>query len=179
MVKVFIGVIVVAFAVIIGFMVIDPDLPKNANVGAITESIGAIGNKFTVEGEVYKAGTYTLQEDATMSDLIEAAGGLTAVADECSFFEDAAIKSGATYYIASKYDASDVCNNNEIQKVNINSAPAGELTNVNGITTSIANSIVSWRIENDMFHTLEDLMDVYGIGTATYRKIRNFVVLHE
>ena len=179
MVKVFIGVIVVAFIVIIGFMIIDPDLPKNTNVGQITESIGSIGNKFTVEGEVYKAGTYTLKDNATMSDLIEAAGGLTAVADECSFFEEATLKSGTTYYIASKYDATDVCNNNEIEKVNVNSAPASELTTVNGITNSIANSIISWRIENDMFHTLEDLMDVYGIGTATYRKIRNFVVLHE
>ena len=179
MIKLFIGVIVVAFVVIVGFMVVDPNLPKNANVGNITESIGAIGNKFTIEGEVYKTGTYTLKDNPTMGDLIDAAGGLTAVADELSFFEDAELKGGTTYYIGSKYDSSDICNNKEIEKVNINSAPASELTVVNGITSSIANSIVSWRIENQMFNTLEDLMNVYGIGTATYRKIRNFVILHE
>ena len=84
-----------------------------------------------------------------------------------------------TYYIGSKYDSTDICNNKELEKVNVNTAPANELTTVNGITSSIANSIVSWRLEHDMFNTLEDLLDVYGIGTATYRKIRNFVVLHE
>ena len=179
MVKIFIGVIVVAFIVIIGFMIIDPQLPHNTSIGAITESIGPIKNRFSVEGEVYKAGTYTLKDNATMSDLIEAAGGLTAVADDCCFFEDAALKSGTTYYIASKYDASDICNNKEIEKVNINTAPATELTKVSGFTTAIANSIVSWRVENEMFHTIEDLLNVYGIGTATYRKVRNFVTLHE
>ncbi len=179
MIKIFIGVIAVAFIVIVGFMVLDPDLPKNANVGNITESIGAVGNKFTIEGEVYKTGTYTLGDTPTMGDLIEAAGGLTAVADEYCYFPDAELKGGTTYYIASKFDSADVCNNKEIEKVNINSAAASDLTVVNGITASIANSIVSWRIENGMFHTLEDLMDVYGIGTATYRKIRTYVILHE
>lgn len=180
MAKVFIGVIVVAFIVVMGFMIIDPDLPVTNNAGVVTESIGnAIGEKFTVEGEVYKAGTYYLQENATMADLIEAAGGLTAVADECSFFETAPLKSGKTYFIGSKYDTTDICNNKEIEKVNINSDVAQNLTKVNGITTAIANSIVSYRLENDMFYTIEDLLDVYGIGTATYRKVRNYVTLHE
>lgn len=179
MIKIFIGVIAVAFIVIVGFMVLDPDLPKNANVGNITESIGAVGNKFTIEGEVYKTGTYTLGDTPTMGDLIEAAGGLTAVADEYCYFPDAELKGGTTYYIASKFDSADVCNNKEIEKVNINTAPATELTKVSGFTTAIANSIVSWRVENEMFHTIEDLLNVYGIGTATYRKVRNFVTLHE
>ena len=49
---------------------------------------------------------------------------------------------------------------------------------VNGITTSIASSIVSYRTENGIFDTLEELMDVYGIGNATYHKIRGYVILH-
>ena len=50
---------------------------------------------------------------------------------------------------------------------------------VSGVTTSIASSIVSYRTENGMFNTIEQLMDVYGIGNATYHKIRNYVILHE
>ena len=180
MAKVFIGVIVVAFIVVMGFMIIDPDLPVTNNAGVVTESIGdAIGEKFTVEGEVYKAGTYNLPEGATMQDLIDAAGGLTSQADERCFYETAPLRGGKTYFIGSLYDATDVCNNKEIQKVNINQDVAQDLTKVTGITTAIANSIVSYRLENDMFYTIEDLLDVYGIGTATYRKIRNFVILHE
>lgn len=178
MVKVFIGVIVVAFVVIVSFMIIDPELQTN-NTPTITEVVSNNALKFTVEGEVYKAGTYTLKDNATMGDLIEAAGGLTAIADERCYFDTALLKKGATYYIGSMYDANDVCNNKEIAKVNINSSDITTMTSVNGITTAIANSIVSWRSENGVFQTLEDLLEVYGIGTATYRKIRNFVILHE
>ena len=36
------------------------------------------------------------------------------------------------------------------------------------------------RAENDgFFKTLEELLNVYGIGNATYRKVRDYVILHE
>lgn len=179
MVKIFIGVIIAAFVVIVGFMIIDPDLSTNV-AGSATELVDSENNaKYSIEGEVYKAGTFTLKDGATMGDLIEAAGGLTAVADERCFFDTVLLTSGTTYYISSRYDATDVCNASEVTKVNINNDDASKLSQINGITTSIANSIVSWRTENSQFTTLEDLLDVYGIGTATYRKIRNYVILHE
>ena len=113
-----------------------------------------------------------------MGDLIAAAGGTTTNADDLSFFDEAPLKSGSTYYIAGKYDEADICSKTEISKVNINEDDASTLMSVNGITTSIANSIVSYRSENGIFDTIEELMDVYGIGNATYRKIRNYVILH-
>ena len=178
MAKVLIGVIVVAFIVIIGFLVIDPDLNQVNNNGAITEVIDNSGSKYTIEGEVNKAGTYVLSDGITMGDLIAAAGGTTSNADDLAFFDEAPLKSGSTYYIAGKYDETDICSKTEISKVNINEDDASTLMSVNGITTSIASSIVSYRSENGMFNTIEQLMDVYGIGNATYRKIRNYVILH-
>ena len=133
---------------------------------------------FTVEGEVSKPGTYVLEEVTTMGQLIEAAGGISSNADELAFFEDVTLVSGTTYYIAGKYDASDICSNAPIDKVNINSDTADELMSVNGISSSIASAIVSYRVENGTFRTLEDLLNVYGIGNATYRKIRGYVILH-
>lgn len=178
MVKVFIGVIIAAIVVITVFMVIDPEL-NTAQVDTITEVSYDESYKYTIEGEVVKSGTYTLSDAVSMSDLIEAAGGATKNADDRAYFENAVLQSGKTYYISSKYDVTDVCNNSEILKVNINEDNADTLMSISGITTSIASSIVSYRIENGKFNTLEDLMDVYGIGNATYRKIRNFVILHE
>ena len=178
MAKVLIGVIVVAFIVIIGFLVIDPDLNQVNNNGAITEVIDNSGSKYTIEGEVNKAGTYVLSDSITMGDLIAAAGGTTSNADDLAFFDEAPLKSGSTYYIAGKYDETDICSKTELSKVNINEDDASTLMSVNGITTSIASSIVSYRSENGMFNTIEQLMDVYGIGNATYRKIRNYVILH-
>ena len=178
MAKILIGVVVVAFIVIIGFLVIDPDLNQVNNNGAISEVIDTSGSKYTIEGEVNKAGTYVLSESITMADLIAAAGGVTSNADDLAFFDEASLKSGSTYYIAGKYDETDICSKTEISKVNINEDDAATLMSVNGITTSIASSIVSYRSENGIFDTIEELMDVYGIGNATYRKIRSYVILH-
>ena len=179
MVKVLIGVVVAAFVVVIGFLLIDPDLNQVTDNGAVTEVVGSQnGNKYTIEGEVNKAGTYVLSDSATMADLIAAAGGTNSNADDLAYFESATLKSGSTYYIASKYDATDICSKSEVSKVNINEDDATTLMSVNGITTSIASSIVSYRTENGIFNTIEQIMEVYGIGNATYHKIRNYVILH-
>ena len=179
MVKVLIGVVVAAFIVVIGFLLIDPDLNQVTDNGAVTEVIDQqSGSKYTIEGEVNKAGTYVLSDSATMADLIAAAGGTNSNADELAYFENATLKSGSTYYIAGKYDATDICSKSEVTKVNINEDDATTLMTVNGITTSIASSIVSYRAENGIFNTIEQVMEVYGIGNATYHKIRNYVILH-
>ena len=176
MYKVIIGVVIAAAVLIIGFMMIDPKVNNNQTTNT-TQTTNS-GNTYTIEGEVNKPGTYVLSDGITMADLIQAGGGLTNNADDLAFFEQASLKAGNTYYIASKYDATDICNSDPIAKVNINSDTADTLTNVNGITTSIASSIVSYRTSNGVFQTVEQLMEVYGIGNATYRKVRNFVTLH-
>ena len=176
MYKVIIGVVIAAAVLIIGFMMIDPKVNNNQTMNT-TQTIDN-GSAYTIEGEVNKPGTYVLSDGITMADLIQAGGGLTNNADDLAFFEQASLKAGNTYYIASKYDATDICNNDPIAKVNVNSDTADTLTSVNGITTSIASSIVSYRTSNGVFQTIEQLMEVYGIGNATYRKVRNFVTLH-
>ena len=179
MYKIIIGVIIAAAVVIIGFMIIDPKVNKTAttNNGQQTTEVVS-GESYTIEGEVNKPGTYVLSDSVTMADLISASGGITSNADELAFFEDASLKKGTTYYIASKYDNKDICNNSEITKVNINADDSETLMTINGITSSIASSIVSYRTSNGVFKTLEQLTEVYGIGNATYRKIRNYVILH-
>lgn len=176
MFKILIGVVVAAFVVVMGFLVIDPDLKSN-NTNSISEVI-TDGFRYTIEGEVNKAGTYVLSDSVTMADLIEAAGGIKNTADELAYFDFAPLKSGTTYYIPGKYDETDICSKTELIKVNINEDDAQTLMSVNGITTSIASSIVSYRTENGIFDTLEELMEVYGIGNATYHKIRSYVILH-
>ena len=175
MIKILIGVVVVAIAVITTFLILDPNVGISST-GTVTE----VANTFSVvvEGEVYKSGNYTLKDGAVMADLIEAAGGVTNNADERAYYESAVLTKGMTYYIASKYDASDLCSVSAVDKVNVNSDDATTLASVNGITSTIANSIVTYRSEQGLFSTLEQLLEVYGIGNATYRKIRSYVILH-
>lgn len=175
MFKILIGVVVVAIAVISAFMIIDPKLQAET-AGTVTE----VANSFTVaiEGEVYKTGNFTMKEGSTMIDLIETAGGTTINADSRAYYEEALLTKGMTYFIASRYDSSDICSASEVSKVNINVDDAETLTTVSGITSTLANSIITYRESNGIFATLEELMEVYGIGNATYRKIRNYVILH-
>ncbi len=183
MYKVIIGVVIATAVVIVGFLLIDSKFNSNKTAqDVVTETSTTNGSNsssnYTIEGEVNKPGTYSLGANTTMAELIEASGGLTSNADELAFFQDATLKSGSTYYIASKFDNTDVCNNTAIKKVNINADSADTLTSVNGITSSIASSIVSYRSSNGVFKTIEQIMEVYGVGNATYRKIRNYVTLH-
>lgn len=179
MFKIIIGVVIAAAVLIVGFMMIDPKVTKNAKTADTTLVVdGEGGSKYTIEGEVNKPGTYSLNENITLADLIQASGGTTNNADDLAYFSEAPLKAGNTYYIASKYDNTDVCNNSAINKVNINADDAEKLTSVNGITSSIASSIVSYRTSNGIFKTIEQLTEVYGIGNATYRKVRNYVILH-
>lgn len=176
MFKILIGVVVVTIAVIAAFVLIDPTNMNSSAAGTVTE----VASTFTVaiEGEVYKTGNYTMSEGSTMLDLITTAGGTTVNADSRAYYEEAEITKGMTYYIASRYDASDICSASEVNKVNINMDDAETLSTVSGITSTLANSIVSYRSEKGLFSTLEQLMEVYGIGNATYRKIRSYVILH-
>lgn len=178
MIKLLIGVVIVAFVVVVGFLIIDPDLTQFNSQTSLTEISMTEGSRYTIEGQVHKAGTYVLSDAVTMADLIEAAGGTTANADDLAYFSTAELSANSTYYIAGKYDESDICATTEIEKVNINEDNAEQLMSVSGITTSIATSIVSYRNENGLYNTIEDVLNVYGIGNATYHKIRNYVILH-
>lgn len=179
MIKLMIGAVVAAFIVIVGFLIIDPDISiKDNNTVEVAENSTTSG-KYSIEGEINKAGTYSFNDSPTMEDLISAAGGLTSNADERAYYTTYELTAGKTYYIASYYESSGLCGSNTIEKANINSDDAETLAEINGISKTIANSIVSYRLEKGDFHCLEDLLDVYGIGNATYRKIRNYVILHE
>ena len=175
MVKIIIGIVICAVIVIGGLIILNNPMSTTADETVETTDTFS----YTIEGEVKKEGTYLLQENITMADLIEAAGGVSSNADARSYYEDVTLTSGTTYYIAGTYDSSDVCGSSAITKVNINTDAADDLASVNGISSTVANSIVSYRTQNGNYKTLEDLLKVYGIGNATYRKIRSYVILHD
>lgn len=176
MIKIIIGVVIAAIMVIGSFLVLDPSIGITNTGGQVTETVHTF--TITVEGSVYKPGSYTLKDGSVMNDLLNAAGGITSSADSRAYYEEAILTQSTTYYIASRFDANDLCNNAELTKVNVNSDDAETLSTINGISPTIANSIVTYRNEHGLFSTLEELQEVYGIGSATYKKIRNYVILH-
>jgi len=57
-------------------------------------------------------------------------------------------------------------------KININKASEDQLMELEGIGASKAEAIVAYRKQIGQFKTLEEMMDVKGIGTAIFEKLK-------
>ena len=62
-------------------------------------------------------------------------------------------------------------------KVNINTATAEQLTALDGIGESKANAIIQYREQHGDFKSLDDLLNVKGIGEKTLSNIRQDITL--
>ncbi len=62
-------------------------------------------------------------------------------------------------------------------KININTATAEQLTLLPGIGEVTANAIVAYRTAKGNFASVEDILNVKGIGEKTLEKIKDFIVL--
>ncbi len=65
----------------------------------------------------------------------------------------------------------------EEDKINLNTASAEELTSLPGIGEVLAARIVAYREEHGPFQTLDDLMQVSGIGSKVVEEIRDLVTV--
>lgn len=63
------------------------------------------------------------------------------------------------------------------QKVSINTAPVEVLVDVPGIGPATAEAIVLYRSEIGQFQTLEDLLNVKGIGPKKFEKLKDLICL--
>ncbi|HHZ82601.1 MAG TPA: helix-hairpin-helix domain-containing protein [Nitrospirales bacterium] len=63
--------------------------------------------------------------------------------------------------------------------VNVNTATVNELKTVPGIGKVIAERIVEYRENERAFNTVEDLLNVKGIGKETLEKLRDHVTVGE
>ena len=61
--------------------------------------------------------------------------------------------------------------------ININTANIRELKQIEGIGDTKAKEIISYREENGDFSSVDELINVKGIGESTLEKIREFVTV--
>lgn len=60
-------------------------------------------------------------------------------------------------------------------KININTANAEQLMELNGIGEVKANAIIQYRTDYGGFTSLEEIMNVKGIGEKTFEKIKDYI----
>ncbi len=133
-------------------------------------------------GEVMEPGVYPLPEHSRIYELVELAGGLTEDAAPESVNLAQELTDGQMINIPSTEDEQDLSEagteaGTDDGKVNINTASKEQLMTLNGIGETKADSILSYREQNGPFDSLEDLMQVDGIGQGTYSKLKDMITI--
>ena len=62
-------------------------------------------------------------------------------------------------------------------RINLNTATVEQLDTLPGVGPVTAQAILAWRDTNGRFGTVDDLLDVKGIGEATLAELRDLVVV--
>lgn len=133
-------------------------------------------NRVTISGEVNHPGEYEIDSEQTLQYLIDLAGGVTEDADPDSYVSTLVIGKRTNFYIPSGVKIPDSCIVEKVEKVNINTASLEELQNI-GFKSNQAENLISYRKENGNFECIEDILEVSGIGDATYTKLRELITL--
>ena len=149
----------------------DPeDVPKEAvPVNIIPDDIYVY-----ICGNVCEPGVYKVEKGSRIYQIVELAGGLTDEADINGINQAAECSDGEMIYIpAVGEDAEPIVYGTDDVRININTADAGELQEINGIGSSRAQDIISYRENNGKFSSVEDIMKVPGIKQGMYDKIKD------
>lgn len=50
---------------------------------------------------------------------------------------------------------------------------------VDGFGDAVTTQLLKYRADNGVFYTLESIMEVNGIGNATFSKVKDYIYLHD
>jgi len=151
---------------------------------------------------VPRPGFYEFQDGARVQDAVDAAGGLLADADGNAINLAALLEDGQKLDIpyktgqepndddsssspdlpsadsdGSDTPSSDENSNTDADLVNINTATLDELDGLPGIGPTTAQKIIDYRDENGSFLSIEDILNVSGIGPAIFDDIKDLITV--
>ncbi len=149
-----------------------------------------------IKGLVVNPGVYNIKSDSRIIDAIELAGGLKEganteqinlrkkVTDEMviviySNEEVESMKKNDSYNNIDNANYVDEykINNTSDGKVSINTSTLEELMTLKGIGKSKAEAIIKYRNTIGLFNSIEEIMNVSGIGESIYKKIKDNIKL--
>ena len=157
--------------------------PAEAAAGALQA-----GSVFVhVVGEVREPGVYELEAGSRVSAALDAAGGSTEAAvlsginlarvladGEQIVVPDAESAAAATTTPAAPGAGSG---SSPGLPVNLNTADAAALETLPRVGPALAARIIDWRSVNGRFASVEQLLDVSGIGQKTFEQLRELVTV--
>jgi competence protein ComEA len=137
-----------------------------------------------VAGWVREPGVYEFTEGQRVIDAIQAAGGARDGAALDALNLAAPLTDGIQVLVpkevppgAAGAAASGTSAATDGVKINVNTATATDLETLSGIGEVLAQRIVDHRTENGPFASVDDLLDVSGIGDSILEQIRDDVTV--
>jgi len=142
-----------------------------------------------ITGAVPRPGIYALPEGSRVQDGIAAAGGFLAEADRTGINLAAFLIDGEELDIPFVEGASPVLptpiENNPVlpdsgsssELIDINIASSAELETLPGIGPTTAQKIIEYRQTNGAFVSIEDIINVSGIGPGLYERIKDLITV--
>ena len=145
-----------------------------------------------VIGAVLRPGVYLFTEGSRVQDAITAAGGLTTDANVEGVNLAAKLEDGQQLNIpggggqastlpqatsAFRVLTGVATATTSADLININSATAAELETLPGIGPTLAQRIVDYRTQHGPFQIIEAIMNVSGIGPATFDQIQSLITV--
>jgi competence protein ComEA len=134
-------------------------------------------------GAVNAPGIYQVPSDARLADVVAAAGGATVDADLDRVNLAAAVEDGQQVYVPRVGEAASSIpppgggSSGSSEPVNVNTADAGLLESLPGVGPATAQAIIAYRDEHGAFATVDELLDVPGIGDAKLAQLRDLVTV--
>jgi competence protein ComEA len=168
-------------------IIIEPPAPTNTPVP--TPTPGPI--RVHVSGAVAQPDVYALPPGSIMEAAVEAAGGLAADAGPINLA--APLRDGMQVHVPTRAEVSATPpplsgpepagtasgDDGAAALVDINAASGAELETLPGIGPSTAQKIIDYREENGRFPTIDAIMEVSGIGPATFADLEPLITVGE
>lgn len=146
----------------------------------------AAGEELVIDvvGHVHRPGIVILPPGSRVHEAIEAAGGLTGPVDTTALNMARKLTDGEQILVgitpvvpAGGGTHPDGSGAPAGGLVNLNTATEAELDDLPGVGPVTAASILEWRQENGQFSSVDDLLEVRGIGEATLEDLRDHVTV--
>lgn len=156
--------------------------PARASMPAFVAPSSASTLVVHVAGAVRAPGLYRFPSGARIADAIETAGGPLRAADLTALNLAAALTDGTQVLVPERGDPADSAPGApgpepSAATVPLNSADQAALETIPGVGPVTAGAILEHRERVGSFASVDELLDVDGIGPATLEAIRPYVTL--
>lgn len=132
-----------------------------------------------IEGEVENPGLVEVPYGTRLFELIEEVGGATENADLSRINLSSIISDEQKIVIPAKIVVSESSENPSEENIliNINTASKENLMTLSGVGEGTAEKIIKYRENSGYFNTIEDIMNVQGIGESKFNNIKNDITV--